>query len=152
MSKTLIFSAPQGNAPDIVLKIDDTGRHLTINTGGLLDNRGSYLFTANTGINGGGGAIVNTGTFGKTGGTGQSTLTNAFSNVGGTLNISSGWILDTVGFSHSGTGNLTGTFYMSGGSGSASGAASSWRRLTSATRPTSAPWASSTRRPVSWRS
>ena len=33
MSKTLIFSAPQGNSPDIVLKIDDTGRHMVLNTG-----------------------------------------------------------------------------------------------------------------------
>lgn len=33
MPKTLIFSAPQGDAPDMILTIDDTGRELAIDTG-----------------------------------------------------------------------------------------------------------------------
>ncbi|MDP1984667.1 MAG: YDG domain-containing protein, partial [Sulfuritalea sp.] len=94
---------------------------LTINAGGVLDNRGSYLFTENTGIDGTGGSIINSGTFGKSGGTGASNLHAAFSNVGGTQNHGSGCIAEYAGFSNSGNGSITGGFYITSGSGTATG-------------------------------
>ncbi|MDD2685528.1 MAG: filamentous hemagglutinin N-terminal domain-containing protein, partial [Gallionella sp.] len=82
---------------------------LTIDAGGVLDNRGTYMFSTDSAdINGTGGQIINSGTFGKSGGTSVNNISAAFTNsASGTVSVTSGTLLQSGAFTQAGTLNVT---------------------------------------------
>ncbi|AGX86338.1 YDG domain-containing protein [Candidatus Symbiobacter mobilis] len=94
---------------------------LVINQGGKLDNQGAYWFDADTSISGAGGEIVNTGIFGKSAGTGVSNVSATITNQGGTIQVDTGKVQGTAGFSHTGSGWLDGHLVIAAGSSTATG-------------------------------